>query len=76
METGIAIGGPRDGVKLSAGPSWDGRVKDIRHSMGAIERYFPGRYRWVERVWLWLPEENHKLSVIRSPRWKGHNKKP
>jgi hypothetical protein len=63
MLDGIAIGGPRDGVKLSAGESWNGRVPmprpDTATSVSTV-RWYPGRYIWSVRraTWLWevIPE--------------------
>lgn len=80
METGKALGGPRDNVRLSASASWDGRIilrppKDT----GAITRYYPGRYAWSTgmRMWVWHVD----LSVANQPvaqtsRAMGHSKKP
>lgn len=67
METGIAQGGPRDRVRLSASASWDGRVEQV----GAVSerafaeggstsrRYYPGRYKWCGHpynTWVWVPD--------------------
>lgn len=43
--TGIAVGGPLEGTKISAGYSWNGRMtKDMT-----------GRYAWdsLMQVWCW-----------------------
>lgn len=85
METGFAIGGPRDKVKLTASADWDGRVvqsgggtegRDFGEG-GAIKRYYPGRYRWSATIpgWVWVPEqEQHK--GLRTPRSGGYGRKP
>jgi hypothetical protein len=79
METGIGIGGPRDGVKLTAAVNWDGRVREPnqRDDEGAIKRYYPGRYRWSTIVpgWVWVPEVGARKGV-RAPRSGGHSRKP
>lgn len=62
MYEGRAVGGPRNGVKLSAGHSWDGivyratRQHDEYHSM---RRAHPGRYIWqaTDGTWLWITNE-------------------
>ena len=67
--TGIAIGGPRDGVKLSAQATWDGKVRS--NPGGGSERiiYYPGYYAWrhpeindfeekqSEITWVWITTE-------------------
>lgn len=56
MLTGIAEGGPHDGVKLTAAFSWNGMI-----TRPAYERrtyapiYYPGKYMWVTDRWLWHP---------------------
>jgi hypothetical protein len=61
MWTSKAQGGPLDNVVLTAGPSWDGRVREPSTSAkeGAVIRYHPGRYVWlrVKHVWTWDPAE-------------------
>ncbi len=61
METGIGIGGPRNGIKLSAPIGWDGRIREPSaqgDNEGAIKRYYPGRYFWHGSIpaWVWAPE--------------------
>lgn len=60
MLIGYAQGGPRNGVKLSAGIDWDGRIPMPREGVGA-QKFYPGHYEWVfkdpERpigIWEWI----------------------
>jgi len=57
MLTGIAIGGPRHGVKLSAGPNWNGVVRYQSPGSSAPETGipYPGRYVFdpVTDTWVW-----------------------
>lgn len=59
METGLGFNGPLDNVKISAGPSWDGRVKQREESVAGIMQnvYHNGRYRWhhYSSKWVWYP---------------------
>lgn len=71
--TAFAVGGPRDGIKLSAGHDWNGRVeKPFHHESHATEgrkRYWPGYYTLTRRfdketgvsyrIWRWI-EDNTK----------------
>lgn len=59
----IAVGGPRDGVKLTAQANWDGRVRypAAANSGAQGSRYeYPGNYVYRIRqsdnrpVWLWI----------------------
>lgn len=59
MWEGKAVGGPRDGVKVGAGPRWDGRVAK-NEGKGT---YWPGRYKWDYEelhTWVWKPEVKKK----------------
>ena len=49
-----ALGGPRDGVKLTAGPSWNGRV-ETPQSTPKAPKYYGGRYvwDWDFQAWIW-----------------------
>lgn len=55
MNKGRAVGGPRDGIMLTAGADWDGRIKlPTAHGHSkALESYYPGYYAWVRGVWRW-----------------------
>lgn len=56
MYEGIGRGGPRDGVKLTAGSRWDGRVKVPGKEMeGRATHFYPGYYQWTGKDWLWVP---------------------
>ena len=69
MLEGKAKGGPRDGVKLSAPPRWDGRVRmpgsAANHNVTDPEsmrvKFYQGHYdwkplRWTEvHTWVWVP---------------------
>lgn len=69
--TSKAKGGPLDNVTLSAGPSWDGRVKDFSAGdEGAVTRFHPGRYVWlrVKRTWTWVPAEPTSRDARQTPR--------
>lgn len=52
--TGVAIGGPRNNVKLMCPPRWNGRIERPRNASGPIT-YYPGRYVWDEdfKTWIW-----------------------
>jgi len=60
--TGKAVGGPRDGIKLTAGVDWDGRVQVFTTSAPDDKRgrtYHKGRYIWsdVTSTWNWRADE-------------------
>lgn len=70
MWEGLAKGGPRDGVRLTAGSSWDGRVKDsafrqkqrdgrpkTRFPESEPGYYHPGHYMYnpYSFIWEWFP---------------------
>jgi hypothetical protein len=59
MYEGLAIGGPRDGVKLTAQPDWDGRIAfyDRTPFHTPVQRHHPGRYKWdtALNTWVWYP---------------------
>lgn len=72
MLTGKAVGGPRDGVRLSAGVSWDGRVALKREgNTGSSTLWHPGRYVWQDETWTWQPSEPQQ----RCPRCGMHKGK-
>lgn len=52
MLTAKAVGGPRDGVKLSAVVTWDGIVRYITNH--GIHMH-PGHYKWRIDCWKWIP---------------------
>lgn len=58
MLTGVAVGGPRDGIKLSAGVGWTGHVRDRRVVKPGSSKVinFPGRYIWCDGTWIWKVE--------------------
>lgn len=73
MHAGIARGGPRAGVKITASITWDGKVEKPNGSesqgTGAIasqRRYYPGRYFWEfsANTWVWETAEERKLSGL------------
>ena len=83
MNIGTAYGGPRDGVRLSAGSSWDGRVRTAGSSdSDPIKRYYPGYYVWSVEVsmWVWIPSNEPAVTdsykVTRTPRTWGYSRKP
>jgi len=55
MISGKAIGGPLDGVKVTAGVSWFGTIPTHRLRADALVRYYPGRYVWNidKSCWVW-----------------------
>lgn len=64
MMTGVAVGGPRDGVKLSAGSSWDGRVrlrppKNEQEMPSSKIIFHPGYYKWYPKYdsWVWISDK-------------------
>lgn len=56
MLKGRAIGGPLEGVKLSAPEGWDGLVKN---GDGRFDKYHNGYYLWsvVRQTWVWCRTE-------------------
>lgn len=74
---GIAHGGPRHGIKLTAGLRWDGAVamsraeaRQWRLSSNYMHYHF-GRYEWqplfsfTDYTWVWVPGESPKKPVQR-----------
>lgn len=58
MYEGIARGGPRDRIKLTAGARWDGRVKLPGKEMeGKATHFYEGYYQWTGSDWLWIEVE-------------------
>lgn len=64
MLTGIASGGPRDNVKLSAPPLWDGIVYKTTKGRSP----YKGRYVWTKNKWKWETntEDNSKRIILES----------
>lgn len=62
MVEGRAVGGPRDGIMLTASPNWDGRVqrsgKARQHNTTELQ-YYDGYYKWhdINGVWKWKDGE-------------------
>lgn len=50
MVSGKAVGGPRDGIKLTASRNWDGIV------MENSVRAYNGKYIWDGEGWVWKAE--------------------
>lgn len=74
MYEGKALGGPRDGVKLTAELSWDGMVEQPRKANTGIT-YYPGHYQWNSRTgrWVWaerLPTPSRTCKG-QFHRWQG-----
>lgn len=59
MLTGVAVGGPRHGVKLTAGPHWNGIVRHQAPGSNMAEAGLPylGRYKFDVAVGTWIWEE-------------------
>lgn len=81
MREGIAHGGPRDKVKLSAGVGWDGRIKKpglygTDNSQISRGTYY-GRYAWsgVLKAWLWVPDVDSRLTDLRIREFEQENNK-
>lgn len=57
MLQSFAMGGPRDGIKLTAGLKWDGRVR-LPGSTDKAPKYHRGRYEWDwdYNAWIWHSE--------------------
>jgi hypothetical protein len=53
--TGYAVGGPRDRVKLTASPRWDGLVIQ-KKTQGQRILYYSGYYIWSIETskWVWM----------------------
>lgn len=65
MLRGKAIGGPKDGVALEAGPSWSGFIfkrgvgtKRFAGTVPATQPHHPGHYVWCseDSTWRWHPD--------------------
>jgi hypothetical protein len=74
---GYAVGGPRHGIKLSAGHSWDGLIRQSAESNASIV-YWPGKYIWsgglgmsdefkLAKTWIWQPVL-HAERIRKAPR--------
>lgn len=59
MYEGRAVGGPRNGIKLTAPLSWDGMIPLPKATENAAIRYHPGRYIWQSErgMWLWIASQ-------------------
>ena len=68
MVTGKAIGGPRDGIKLTASQTWDGIV------MIDLVRAHKGKYTWDGKNWTWQVESNDGDGSSH-PRGPAHHKR-
>lgn len=55
--SGKCVGGPSDGVTVSAPGTWDGKIKKITRRGSALVRYHPGHYEWNVDCWQWVPGE-------------------
>lgn len=53
---GVAIGGPRTGVRLTASPNWSGRVRYAGRTRDHTPHYYPGNYVWnaALNTWVWV----------------------
>lgn len=80
--TGKAIGGPRDGAKLTAPPNWNGRVAVPGGDTSKVRREYPGHYEWVWPNWVWQPDPDPKIGVCTcdakiyrdsNRRWRHYN---
>lgn len=64
--SGIAVGGPRDGVKIDAPVGWNGKIKKPNHSGVRTEDLYKGYYNWefVEYYktysWVWHTDQPKK----------------
>jgi hypothetical protein len=69
MYEGKARGGPRNGIKLTAGARWDGRVKLPGKEMeGKSSHFYKGYYQWTGSDWLWVPVDNAAKKRTAKPR--------
>jgi hypothetical protein len=66
MCTGRARKGPLDGVKISAGPRWDGKIAKPKS-----DEYHPGHYQWTGHDWLWITNR----VVLKSRTARFHEKR-
>lgn len=81
MHTGVAVGGPRNRVKLSAPLSWNGRIKiPSKDGLESTLTDYPGYYNWqtlpgsdfedvISVTWVWIPSEPHTTQDGKN---KGH----
>ena len=63
MVSGKAVGGPKDGIKLTAPISWDGIVYPIQRGIKPVCKPYPGKYRWKEATWRWEPCNTDKSTI-------------
>lgn len=68
MITAIAHGGPRDGVKLTAALTWDGRIQRP-DSTEKVQKHYNGRYKWDwdYNAWIWHGEKIVKPEQAQTP---------
>lgn len=68
MIEGRARGGPRDGIKITASSTWNGKVKEPRQREDAkIIRYYKGRYVWDGETWRWVINLKEGRGFVRGP---------
>lgn len=72
LRTSKAVGGPRDGVRITADQNWDGYVlKPARDRNRAAVFSYPGKYVWQALVdrdaygWVWVPGKGRPTSTSR-----------
>jgi hypothetical protein len=55
----IAKGGPREGIKVGAPSTWDGRIAKPGSPIGVegTLKQYPGRYVWIRKAWVWVVQE-------------------
>ena len=76
MYTSIAQGGPRDGIKLTCPPQWDGRVRVPTKTEQPVKiPWYPGRYLWEAWAgWVWY--EDIEIPQFRRYECGGYHQLP
>ena len=60
MRKGVAVGGPKDKIKLEAPMTWNGRIakfKEYRDGVRRLSGVHVGHYIWTGEVWRWIVDE-------------------
>ena len=66
----IAVGGPRDGIKIGSGLGWNGRV--MRKRTDGVVYWYQGYYAWhpIKEQWEWheaaIADERIKTGAVQT----------
>lgn len=61
-----AIGGPLDGVKITAQLNWNGSIKNNKQSSNNSIVAYPGHYRWstIRNAWIWHADKDKPTTRV------------